>query len=319
MAAKDLYEKDLYKVLGVKKGDSGDAIKKQYRKLARELHPDKTKGDKKLEERFKEVSEAYEVLSDDKKRGEYDEMRNLFNSGQMPRGGMPGGGQGGYQGDYSQFFGGGQGFGGGTHSFDGGDIFSSLFGGGQRRPQKGPDYQVETHISFHDSIVGKELPLNFSANGTPINVKTRIAPGTKDGTKLRLSGRGGAGAGGNGDLYVTVHVDPHPVFSRKNDDLHITVPVTYKEAVMGANIKVPTFNGDLVTVKLAAGTPSGRTLRVKGKGVANGKHHGDLMVKVEIIVPQRVTPEASELLEKYSAIMDNHDLRDELIAKAQSH
>jgi molecular chaperone DnaJ len=314
MAAKDLYEKDLYSVLGVKKGESGDAIKKQYRKLARELHPDKTKGDKKLEERFKEVSEAYEVLSDDKKRAEYDEMRDLFTSGGMPRGGMPGGGFGPGAGgaDFSQFF--TQGGGG----FGGEDIFSSLFGGGQRRPQKGPDYQVDTHISFHDSIVGKELSLNFSANGKPVSVKTRITPGTKDGTKLRLSGRGGAGAGGNGDLYVTVHVDPHPVFTRKNDDLLITVPITYREAVLGANIKVPTFGGELVTVKLAPGTPSGRTLRVKGRGVSTGKHHGDLMVKVEIIVPQRVDGEAEDLLKKYSEIMDTTDFREELIKKAHS-
>ena len=315
MAAKDLYEKDLYSVLGVKKGESGDAIKKQYRKLARELHPDKTKGDKKLEERFKEVSEAYEVLSDDKKRAEYDEMRDLFTSGGMPRGGMPGGGYGPGAGgaDFSQFF--TQGGGG----FGGEDIFSSLFGGGQRRPQKGPDYQVETHISFYDSIMGKELPLSFTANGKPVSVKTRITPGTKDGTKLRLTGRGGSGPGGNGDLYVTVHVDPHPIFTRKNDDLLITVPITYREAVLGANIKVPTFDGELVTVKLAPGTPSGRTLRVKGRGVATGKHHGDLMVKVEIIVPQRVDSDAEELLKKYSEIMDTMDFRDELIKKAHNH
>ena len=316
MAAKDLYEKDLYAVLGVKKGESGDAIKKQYRKLARELHPDKTQGDKKLEERFKEVSEAYEVLSDDKKRAEYDQTRDLFTSGGMPRGGMPGGGFGPGQGgaDFSQFF--TQGGGG----FGGDDIFSSLFGGGQRRPQKGPDYQVDTHISFRESITGKELTLSFNANGKPVSVKTRGAPGIKDGTKLRLSGRGGSGPGpgGNGDLYVTVHVDSHPVFTRKNDDLHITVPITYREAVLGGNIKVPTFDGELVTVKLASGTPSGRTLRVKGRGVTVGKHHGDLMVKVEIIVPQRLDSDAEELLKKYSEIMDTHDFRDELIKKAQS-
>jgi molecular chaperone DnaJ len=113
-------------------------------------------------------------------------------------------------------------------------------------------------------------------------------------------------------------VDSHPVFTRKNDDLHITVPITYREAVLGGNIKVPTFDGELVTVKLASGTPSGRTLRVKGRGVTVGKHHGDLMVKVEIIVPQRLDSDAEELLKKYSEIMDTHDFRDELIKKAQS-
>ena len=154
MASKDLYEKDLYAILGVKKSDSADAIKKQYRKLARELHPDKTKGDKRLEDRFKSVSEAYEVLSDDAKRADYDQMREAIKSGRIPNGGFhPGGG--GFQGNMSQedlqnlFGGGGM-----------GDVFGGLFGGGGRRgPRRGPDYQSETTISFRDSIYGKEITL----------------------------------------------------------------------------------------------------------------------------------------------------------------
>jgi len=144
MAAKDLYEKDLYSILGVKKTDNEAAVKKQYRKLARELHPDKNKGDKKLEDRFKEVSEAYEVLSDTKKRAEYDEMREAFKSGRVPNGGF----QGGFQGaDFSDMFGGG-----GTPQ----DIFSTLFGGA-RGPRKGADLSSETTISFRDSVFGTEL------------------------------------------------------------------------------------------------------------------------------------------------------------------
>jgi molecular chaperone DnaJ len=178
VAAKDLYEKDLYKILGVNKSDGAAEIKKQYRKLARELHPDKTKGDKKLEDRFKEVSEAYEVLSDDKKRGEYDEMRDAIASGRMPRGGFPGGaGGGGFQGaDFQDLFGGG----GGAQ-----DIFSTLFGGG-RAPRRGGDIQTETSISFRDSIFGTELNLKIAPQGSSTStISTRVPAGINDGAKIK--------------------------------------------------------------------------------------------------------------------------------------
>lgn len=189
MAAKDLYEKDLYAILGVKKSDNADAIKKQYRKLARELHPDKTKGDKKLEERFKDVSEAYEVLSDEKKKAEYDEMRDAFKSGRVPRGG----------------FGQGQGFPGGFQAGgDFSDIFGDLFGGGRRGPRKGQDLQTQTSISFRDSVYGCEITIR--AGVEPFS--TRIPAGIKDGAKIKLKGRGGPGEGGPGDLFVVVSVTP---------------------------------------------------------------------------------------------------------------
>jgi len=204
MAAKDLYEKDLYLILGVKKSDDAAAVKKQYRKLARELHPDKTKGDKKLEEKFKSVSEAYEVLSDDKKRAEYDEMREAFKGGRIPQGGGNFGG-GGFQGaDFSDLFGGG-----GSQ-----DIFGTIFGAGHG-PKRGQDLAAATTISFRDSIFGTELDLKLAPQGGKANsVTTRIPGGINDGAKIKLKGRGGKGPAGPGDLFVTVNVVKHPVFSR---------------------------------------------------------------------------------------------------------
>ncbi len=310
MAAKDLYEKDLYKVLGVKKGDDDAAIKKQYRKLARELHPDKTKGDKKLEERFKEVSEAYETLSDSKKRAEYNEMRDAFTSGRMPRGGMGGGPQGGFQGgDFSDLFGGGSQQ----------DIFSSLFGGGQRGPRKGGDLQSEITISFRNSIFGTEVTIPVGGRGAGSkSVTTRIPAGINDGAKIRLAGRGGEGPGGNGDLFIIVNVTKHPVFTRKDANLLMSLPVTFTEAALGADIKIPTLEGDEVTVRIAPGTPNGRTLRVKGRGVKTAKAHGDLLITVDVQVPQRVDGKAKEALEAFAAATQDFDPRADLSQRAKA-
>lgn len=310
MAAKDLYEKDLYKVLGVKKGDDDAAIKKQYRKLARELHPDKTKGDKKLEERFKEVSEAYETLSDSKKRAEYNEMRDAFTSGRMPRGGMGGGPQGGFQGgDFSDLFSGGSQQ----------DIFSSLFGGGQRGPRKGGDLQSEITISFRNSIFGTEVTIPVGGRGAGSkSVTTRIPAGINDGAKIRLAGRGGEGPGGNGDLFIIVNVTKHPVFTRKDANLLMSLPVTFTEAALGADIKIPTLEGDEVTVRIAPGTPNGRTLRVKGRGVKTAKAHGDLLITVDVQVPQRVDGKAKEALEAFAAATQDFDPRADLSQRAKA-
>ena len=298
MAAKDLYEKDLYTILGVKKSDSDDVIKKQYRKLSKELHPDATKGDKKLEERFKEVSEAYEVLSDPKKRAEYNEMRDLYKSGGM-RGGMGGMG-GGPQGGYQDFFGGG----------DPQDIFSTLFGGGHRGPRRGQDLQTETTISFRNAFFGTEI----NANGTT----TRIPAGIKDGAKIKLAGRGAPGQGGNGDLYIIVHVTKHPVFRREELNLHMDLPVTFTEAALGADVKVPTMDGDEVTVRIAPSTPSGRTLRVKGRGVKTTKGQGDLLVTIVVAVPQRVDGKAKEALEQFAEATNDFNPRADLSQRAKA-
>ena len=307
MAAKDLYEKDLYKILGVQKSDDAAAVKKQYRKLARELHPDKTKGDKKLEDRFKEVSEAYEVLSDDKKRVEYDEMRDAFTSGRMPRGGSQTG-PGGFGGqDFSDLFGGG-----GPQ-----DIFSTLFGNG-RAPRKGGDIQTETSISFRDSIFGSELNLKVAPQGsTPTTISTRVPAGINDGAKIKLKGRGSPGQAGPGDLYIIIHVVPHPVFTRKGENLHMSLPVTFTEAALGADISVPTLDGEEVTVRIAPGTPNGRTLRVKGRGVKKGHAIGDLMISVDVQVPQRVDGKAKKALEEFAEATKDFDPRADLSQRAQ--
>jgi len=305
MAAKDLYEKDLYTILGVKKSDTDAVIKKQYRKLSKELHPDATKGDKKLEERFKEVSEAYEVLSDPKKRAEYNEMRDLYKSGGM-RGGASGMG-GGPQGGYQDFFGGGG---------DPQDIFSTLFGGGRRGPSKGADLQTEATISFRDSIFGSEINLRLDRE----TISTRIPAGVKDGSKIKLKGRGSPGAAGPGDLFVIIHVTKHPVFTRDEENLLMTLPVTFAEASLGADIVVPTIDGEEVKVRLAPGTQNGKTLRVKGRGITRNHKTGDLLITIDVVVPQRVDGKAKKALEEFATAMQDDDanLRADLAQRARA-
>lgn len=306
MAAKDLYEKDFYAVLGVDKKASQDDIKKKYRSLARELHPDKTKGDSALEEKFKAVSEAYDILSDAKKRAEYDEARSMFERGgfRMPQGG-------GFQGgDFSDIFGGG----------NPQDIFANLFGGaGMRRgPRKGQDLQTEATISFKEAVFGTTLDLKLSTDGkSNQNITARVPAGVNDGAKIRVKGKGAPGEAGPGDLFILLTVKPHPIFSRKGENLTLTLPVTFTEAALGADIKVPTLSGEDVTVRLAAGTPTGRVLRVKGRGITKGSTTGDLLITIEVQVPRRVEGDALEALKKFEAATSDHDVRSEFIAKAK--
>ena len=303
MAAKDLYEKDYYQILGVANNADAAAIKKQYRKLARELHPDKTKGDKKLEDRFKAVSEAYDILSDSKKRREYDDARQAFKSGRVPPG-FNGGTQGFNGGDFSDLFG------------PSGDIFSTLFGGARQR--HGADLQTEASISFKDSIYGTELNLRLSPSGSAAtSITTRVPAGIKDGAKIKIKGRGAPGAAGPGDLYVLVHVTPHPIFSRKDENIHLTLPITFSEAALGADISIPTLDGDEVTVRIAPGTPSGRTLRVKGRGVKKGSSVGDLMITLDVRIPQRVDGEAKRAIEEFANATKDFNPRAELFTKAK--
>jgi len=300
MAAKDLYEKDYYAILGVDKKADAATIKKTYRALARELHPDKTKGDKKLEDRFKEVSEAYEILSDDKKRAEYDQAREMFQSGAFRSGGQQ------FSGDFSDLFG------------NGGDIFSQLFGG-RRGPRKGQDIQTEVSISFRDALFGKEVDLRLAGQGNaPHTITVRIPAGVNDGAKVRVKGRGAPGEAGPGDLYVLVNVIPHPVFSRKGENLHLTIPVSFAEAALGADISVPTIEGDEVKVRIAPGTQNGKTLRVKGRGVKKGINAGDLLATIEVQVPQRVDGKAKKALEDFADATKNEDLRSEFMQRARA-
>lgn len=295
MAAKDLYEKDYYAILGVEKSADGDAIKKRYRKLARELHPDKTKGDKTLEERFKAVSEAYDILSDEKKRAEYDQARTLFQQGGVPNGG--------FQGNFSA-----GGFG------DLGDIFGNLFGG-QRGPRRGADMQAQATISFRESINGTQLTFN-SPSGP---VTTKIPAGVNDGAKIRVRGKGAPGEAGPGDLYITISVAPHSVFSRRDENLLITLPVTFPEAALGADVAVPTLSGEEVTLRLPAGTANGKTLRIKGRGISRKDGSaGDLLVTIEVTVPQRIDGKAKKALETFNDEMKDADPREEFRKRARS-
>ena len=305
MAAKDLYEKDFYKVLGVDKKAAADEIKKKYRALARDLHPDKTKGDAAKEEEFKAVSEAYEILSDAKKRAEYDEARSLFERGgfRAPQGG-------GFQGgDFHDVFGGG----------NPQDIFANLFGNAARRgPRKGQDLQTEATITFRESVFGTTLDLRLATDrGQAQNISARVPTGVSDGAKIRVKGKGAQGEAGPGDLFIQLHVKPHPIFSRKGENLTITLPVTFAEAALGADIKVPTMAGDDVTVRIAPGTPNGRTLRVKGRGITKGSTTGDLLVTVEVQVPQRVDGKALDALKTFAEETASEDVRADFTTKAK--
>ena len=303
MAAKDLYEKDFYKVLGVSKTASADEIKKTYRKLARDLHPDQNKGDAAKEERFKEVSEAYDILSDAKKRAEYDEARSLFERGGIPRGGF-GGGQ--YQGDFSDLFGGG----------NPQDIFANLFGG-RRGPRKGQDLQTESTITFRESIYGTTLDLRLSIEGRSQQVTARVPAGVQDGAKIRVKGKGAPGEAGPGDLFIYLHVKAHPIFGRKGENLTMTLPITFAEAALGADVKIPTLEGQEVTVRIAPGTPTGRTLRVKGRGITKGHHTGDLLVTVEVQVPRRAEGRVEAAIKEFAEATKGEDVRAEFREKAQ--
>lgn len=294
MAAKDLYEKDYYGILGVEKNADGEAIKKRYRKLARELHPDKTKGDKTLEERFKAVSEAYDILSDDKKRAEYDQARTLYQQGGIPNSG--------FQGNFSA-----GGFG------DLGDIFGNLFGG-QRGPRRGADMQAEATISFRESINGTQLTFN-SPSGP---VTTKIPASVQDGAKIRVRGKGAPGEAGPGDLYITIKVTPHSIFSRKEENLLITLPVSFPEAALGADLPVPTLSGEEVTLRLPPGSANGKTLRIKGRGLTRKDGSaGDLLVTIEVTVPQRVDGKAKKALESYQEESRGADPREDFRKRAR--
>ncbi|MSZ26108.1 MAG: DnaJ domain-containing protein, partial [Actinobacteria bacterium] len=284
-----------------------DEIKKKYRSLARELHPDKTKGDSALEEKFKAVSEAYDILSDSRKRAEYDEARSLFERGgfRAPMGGHGGGG------DFSDLFAGGS----------SNDIFANLFGGGgiRRGPRKGQDLQTEATITFKESVFGTTLELTLSTDGgKPQKISARVPTGVNDGAKIRVKGKGAPGEAGPGDLFIQLHVKPHSVFSRKAENLLLTLPVTFVEATLGADIKVPTLDGEEVTVRLAPGTPNGRTLRVKGRGIKKGSVVGDLLATIDVQVPQKIEGAASDALKKFAEATASHDVRLEFRAKASS-
>ena len=226
------------------------------------------------------------------------------------RGGMraPQGGQNFQGGDFSDIFGGG----------NPQDIFANLFGGGGRRgPRKGQDLQTESTITFKEAAFGTTLELRLSTDGGPSQtISARVPAGVNDGAKIRVKGKGSKGEAGPGDLFILLHVKPHAVFSRKGENIALTVPVTFTEATLGGDIKVPTLSGEEVTLRIAPGTSNGRVLRVKGRGITKGTTVGDLLVTIEVQVPQRVEGEALEALKKYAEITADQEVRKEFNTKA---
>jgi len=369
VSTKDWVEKDFYKVLGVPKDAKPEEIKKAYRKLARDNHPDQNPGNPAAEKRFKEMSEANDVLSDPNKRKEYDEARRLFGGGgfRFPRGGGSSGGGSSVDDLFRQ-----------ASQGDGNfsDLFGGIFNGAGARTRttttrgarRGSDVEGEVTVDFVESIEGVTVGMQMvsdapcatcrgtgakagtvphvcptcegsgmqtSASGgvfavtepcrdcrgrgmvvddpCPVchgsgrgqstrTMQVRIPAGVTDGQRIRLKGKGGAGenGGASGDLYVLVHVRPHPVFGRKGDHVTLAAPVTFTEAALGAEIEVPTLGGPAVRLRIPAGTPNGRTFRVRGKGVSKRDgSKGDLLVSVEVIVPGTLTDQAREALTAY--------------------
>ncbi|HMA46185.1 MAG TPA: molecular chaperone DnaJ [Frankiaceae bacterium] len=368
MSVRDMVEKDYYAALGVPKDASAADIKKAYRKLARELHPDKNPGDGKAEARFKDVSEAYDVLSDSKRRKEYDEARALFAEGVPP-------GAGGFRTGTGY----GAGNGGGA-PFDLGDLLGNRGGGGGfgglfdtlfqrapgRAPRRGADIAADLTVSFEDALRGIETAVRLpgaaacaTCGGTGARPgtsprtcptcqglgvvshsegafalsepcrdcrgrgvvidspcpdcrgsgrrervqKIRVPAGVADGQRLRVRGRGQPGERGGpaGDLEVTVHVLPHPVFGREGPNLTLTLPVTVPEAALGASVKVPTLDGAPLTLKVPAGSQGGKRLRVRGRGAPRAGGQGDLLVTLEVVVPQKLSGKARSALQELAA------------------
>ncbi|MEA2476706.1 MAG: molecular chaperone DnaJ [Actinomycetota bacterium] len=293
MSQREWADKDFYKVLGVSKTATKDEIKKAYRKLAQKYHPDANEGDPAAEQRFKEISEAHAILSNEEKRREYDQLRAFVEAGgERVYGFQPGEG-GGVRiniGDLGDLFGGGG---------AGGGAFDDLLGGFgfRQRPQRGQDLETQVDLSFEDAVAGATVTIN--------GAKVRIPPGVKDGARIKVAGKGGPAPDGGqpGDLFVVTHVAPHEFFRQKgNGDLEITVPVTFTEAALGTQLTVPTLDGS-VTVKVPAGTRNGKRLRVRGRGAPRGKSgRGDLFVVIEVEVPQKLTKEEKELLEQFAQV-----------------
>ena len=272
-------EKDYYEILGVKKSASEDELKKAYRDLAKKFHPDKNKGNKDAENKFKEISEAYAVLSDSEKRGQYDRLgREAFG----PGGANPFAGF-----DFSQFMGAGGGGGGRARrggrrrstTMDFTDIFGDLFAGNDFEAAAPQTMQAEMTIEFRDAILGATM--SIQVNGESIKVK--IPEGVRDGQTIRVTRRG------HPSLQITVHVRPHPLFERRGDDIYIDLPITVGEAIRGAEVEAPTVHG-MVRMRIPPGTQSGRTLRLTGKGVKKKGGAGDHYSRIQIVVP----PEAPE-------------------------
>lgn len=312
-------DRDYYKTLGVSRDASPEEIKKAYRRLAKELHPDRNPDDKQAEERFKDVSTAYEVLSDPEKRKLYDEFGEV-------------GLREGF--DADAYRAATQGFGGGARGFDFGDLFGGgargrgrtggaasqfefnledLFGVGgpgpsayARAPRRGADLESEITVDFRDAVLGSTRELSLQSAEGSRTLKVRIPPGVQNGGKIRLRGQGGSGIQGGpaGDLVLTVHVRKHPFFSMKGKQLHVRVPVTPLEAYAGAKVSVPTPEGS-VQLTVPPGSENGAKLRLRGKGIPKkGGPRGDLIARLEIVLPKGKSPSVEEALKTVEEAFD---------------
>jgi len=315
MASQDWLEKDFYTILGVSKDVSDAELKKTYRSLARKFHPDSNPGDASAEARFKEISEAYSVLSDATQRAEYDQIRAMAAGG--PRFTSGGAGAGGFEDIFGGMFSESQGR--GARGADFGDLFSGLFGQGggypgYREPTKGRDVISRVTLDLRTALAGTEVSLEGPSGR---KITARVPAGVKDGQKIRVRGKGHPSPDGGkpGDVIITVGVPKHPIFARDGDNLRIEVPITFAEATLGATIEVPTVEGEVVKVKVPAGTPSGKVLRVKGRGVRGGSALGDLLVELQVAVPSHLSGVAKGHLEKLFAALPQENPRDDLLKR----
>lgn len=324
MASQDWFDKDFYAILGVSKSVSDAELKKVYRKLARTYHPDSNPGDTVAEGKFKEISEAYSVLSDATTRAEYDQVRAMGSGARFAPGGSGGGG---FEDAFSGMFGGQR------MRFEPGadDLFSGLFGGGggnpfgggagrgrgQQAPRKGADLVAEVTIDLLTAARGGEITVDRTGL-KPLHIA--VPAGVADKQKIRVRGKGERShtGGPTGDLVLTVSVTDHPVFARDGINIRIDVPITISESILGATIEVPTLGGDRVKVKVAPGTPSGRVLRVKGRGIESKAGVGDLLATLLIVTPEHISEAARSLIEKFSQTVDEGNPRDALYSKASS-
>jgi molecular chaperone DnaJ len=295
----DWLERDLYAVLGVAEDADSKTISRAYRKLARQLHPDTHPDDPAAAETFKGVTAAYDVLGDETKRAEYDEFRRAVAGARRPdpagRGWASSEGRDFVHDDEQEW----ATFDGSTWTtFEPGDLddlLSRVMGRtgrpGATAPRRGDDLEAGLGLGFEDAVRGLTTEVTLTRADGPQTFKVRVPPGVNDGQKIRLRGKGGPGINGGppGDLYAVVHVAPHPVFDRSGLDLLVEAPIGWPEAVLGAEIDVPTLGGPSVRVRVPAGTPNGRTLRVRGHGVPTGKATGDLLVRIRVTVPDHVT------------------------------
>lgn len=307
-------EVDYYKTLGVSRNATPEEIRKAYKKLARENHPDLRPNDKQAAERFKQIQEANDVLSDSEKREQYDRYGSAYfgKGGRGPQGQggwSPGPGAGGGQMDFGDIFGG---------QVDLGDLFGDVFGGGggagaggrrrarQSRARKGQDVRATTEVPFTIAALGGKHDIHIQRDGKSERLTVKIPPGINTGGVIRLAGQGEAGGNGGpaGDLLVTIQVSPHPYFRREGNHLYLDLPVTPSEAALGSKIEVPTLSEGKVVLTIPSGASSGTKLRLRGKGVPDQKsgQFGDQYVVVKIIIPQSLSDEARTLFEELSKV-----------------